>query len=259
MLILSKVLPLFVLPLGVTLLLLLWGLIRRRTRPIWAGVVILLVSSNPIVGHSLIRTAENWAARKPVGEISRSDAIVVLSAGRVVAPGTERFSEWSDANRFFGGVELFHAGKAPLLVFTGAWLPWEPDAQAEGQVLSIHARAMGVPADRIVVTGRVSNTAEEASAVWRILRRDAQFQRPRVILVTSAFHMQRARRLFEEQGLLVDPFPVSFSSSQGAEWTVMDLLPSVGAMGQTQTALRELYGRAFNWLRRRWSPSPELS
>lgn len=82
------------------------------------------------------------------------DAIVVLSVGRVVAPGKERVSEWGDANRFFGDVELYQAGKAALLVFTGAWISWEPDAPLEGDVLAAQARTLGVPGDRILVTGR---------------------------------------------------------------------------------------------------------
>jgi len=49
MFLLSKLLPLFVLPLGVSLLLLLWGLARRRWGFIWMCVAVLLVSSNPFV------------------------------------------------------------------------------------------------------------------------------------------------------------------------------------------------------------------
>ena len=39
----------------------------------------------------------------------------------------------------------------------------------------------------------------------------------RVLLVTSTFHMRRAQRLFERQGLKVLPFPVDFQS-RGRCW-----------------------------------------
>ncbi len=248
MLLLSKLLPLFVLPLGVSLILLLWGLTRRRRGLIWAGVLVLLVSSNPFVGHYLMRSAEGWADRRSAAEVPAADAIVVLSARRIVAPGKERVSEWGDANRFFGGVELFQAGKAPLLIFTGAWFSWEPDAPLEGDVLAEYARAFGIPADRIVVTGKVSNTADEAREVAAVLR-ERQSSAPCVLLVTSAFHMPRARQIFEQQGLVVEPFPVDFSFSEGGRLTALSFLPSVGALSKTQTALRELYGRAFYQVR----------
>ena len=36
--------------------------------------------------------------------------------------------------------------------------------------------------------------------------------RARILLVTSAFHMRRAQRLFERQGPKVLPFPVDFQA-----------------------------------------------
>lgn len=251
MLLLSKLLPLFVLPLGVSLMLILWGLFRRRRGSLWAGVVVLLISSNPFVGHYAIRSAEGWAERRPVAEMVPADAIVVLSAGRAVAPGPDKVSEWGDANRFFGGVEVFKAGKAPLLVFTGAWLSWEPDAPREGEVLRTYAEALGVPSDRILVTDVVTNTADEAREVLAVLA-PRSAQPPRVLLVTSAFHMPRAAEQFRAAGMSVDPFPVDFWFSAGRQTTALDFFPSVGALGQTQTALRELYGRAYYWLRDRF-------
>ena len=117
---LSKLLPLFVLPLGLTLSALLVGLVLRVRWLTWMAVVVLWISSSPAVGQRVMRAAEAWAERVPVTDVSHADAIVVLSSGRSIAPGAGRVSEWGDADRFFGGVELFGAGKAPLLVFTGA-------------------------------------------------------------------------------------------------------------------------------------------
>ena len=247
MLILNKVLPLFVLPLGVSLILLTWGLARRRRAVTAAGLLVLVIGSNPLVGNFLIRWAEQWAERRVAAAMPTADAIVVLSAGRVIPPGPANISEWGDANRFFGGLELFHADRAPLLIFTGARVFWEPDAPLEGQVLAGFARAGGVPASQIAVTGQVGNTADEAMEVARLLRA-RQRDQPRVLLVTSAFHMPRARQQFEQQGIVVEPFPVDFWLSAGTRRTVLDFLPSVGALAQTQTALRELYGRAYYWV-----------
>jgi uncharacterized SAM-binding protein YcdF (DUF218 family) len=248
MLILNKLLPLFVLPFGVSLILLAWGLARRRRGVATAGLVVLLIASNSFVGDFLIRSTEQWAERRPVSAVPPADAIVVLSAGRNTPPGPSNVSEWGDANRFFGGLELFQGGRAPLLVFTAAWVSWAPDEPPEGEVLAAHARTSGVPAEQIAVTGKVGNTADEAREVLAVLRA-RHLHQPRVILVTSAFHMPRARQQFEAAGVIVEPFPVHFATQKGRRVTVLDLLPSIGALQQTQTALRELYGRAFYRLR----------
>jgi len=245
---LSKLLPLFFLPLGISLILLAFGLAKRRHRLAWAGVVVLFASSNPLVGHFLIRSAEGWVDRRPIVEGPMADAIVVLSAGRTLAPGPDRISEWNDANRFSAGTELALSGKAPLLVFTGAAIGSDSRVPTEGDILAAQARAQGVPADRIAVTGVVLNTADEAREVAGLLRA-RQMPQARVLLVTSAFHMRRARQLFQQAGLVVEPFPVSFWSSDLGGFSVFWFLPSVNALGETQTALREWYGRAFYGIR----------
>lgn len=241
---LSKILPLFVLPIGVTLLLVGLGIVRRRRWPLVAALAVLWISSMPLVAARLARAVEEGATRIPVQDVPLADAIVVLSTGRVTAPGPEAVSEWTDADRFFGGVQLFRAGKAPLLVFTGGWSPWEPEAPLEGDVLAEYATNMGIPRDRILTTGRVFNTAEEAAAVSALLKARQQGP-PRIILVTSAFHLLRARPLFERAGLAVSVFPVDFAGTGGGPVGVMDVMPTAGSLAQTQAALRELYGRLY--------------
>jgi uncharacterized SAM-binding protein YcdF (DUF218 family) len=245
---LSKLLPLFVLPLGLSLILLTWGLARKRRRLAWTGVAVLVASSNPLMGHVLIRSAEGWTVRRPVADVPVSDAIVVLSAGRSMSPGPDRVTESQDANRFSAGTDLALKGKAPLLVFTGAAIASQPDGPSEGDVLAAEARALGVAADRIAVTGRVLNTADEAREVAAMLRA-RHLPNARIVLVTSAFHMPRARQLFRQEGLTVEAFPVSFWSSDPGDLSVFWFMPSVTALVKSHTAIREMYGRAFYAIR----------
>jgi len=241
---LSKILPLFVLPLGITCMAMLVGLVLRRRWLIWTSIAFLWVCSIPLVGVSLLRAVEGPAERLLASDAPLADAIVVLSAGRSTAPGRAAISEWGDANRFFGGVELFKAGRAPLLVFTGGGFPSEPDAPLEGEILAQHASALGVPPEHIVTTGLIYNTADEARAVAAVLHR-RQAAPPQVLLVTSAFHMSRAQLLFERAGLHVAPFPVDFSGAGAASISDLLPIPRVGALSQTTRALREVYGRLF--------------
>lgn len=245
---LRQILPFFFLPIGITLILLVAGLLSRRRALLWSGLGVLWLSSTPLVGTLLMRMAEGWAERRPAAPAPTADAIVVLSVGRMLAPGRAGISEWRDPDRFFGGIELFRAGKAPLLIFTGGWLSWRREGGLEGDTLTSYARSFGVPTEAMATTGFVTNTAEEAQAVARLLRERrpaaAVEATPRVLLVTSAFHMARARVLFERAGLTVLPFPVDFQASAGGIG-VMSFVPSADALGQTEKAWRELYGRLF--------------
>jgi len=247
---LSKVLPLFVLPLGLVLLLAIAGLWTRRRILIWAAIAVLWLSSTPVLSDALMRAMEGGAVRIPATDAPRADAIVALSGFRIVAPGKAAISEWKDLSRFLGGVELYRVGRAPLLVLTGGWEPWERSAPTQGDVLARYATGMGVPADSVVTTGRVRNTAEEAAAVAALLRARRGARAPggsatTVLLVTSAYHMARAERLFRRQGLTVVPFPVDFQVSAASTLSVLTFLPTAHALEETTSALHELFGRLF--------------
>jgi uncharacterized SAM-binding protein YcdF (DUF218 family) len=170
----------------------------------------------------------------------------VLSTGRVQPPGDPTVSEWTDADRFYGGVDLFKARKAPLLIFTGGWLPWQPDAKPEGEVLMQYAMDLGIPESSMLVTERVMNTEEEAGAVLSLLRSRLRSQmRPRVLLVTSAFHMRRAQLQFQRAGVETIAFPVDFKVPKGLRFTLLGLVPGGASLAQSENAIREFYGLAF--------------
>jgi uncharacterized SAM-binding protein YcdF (DUF218 family) len=237
---LSALLPPFVLPLGLALIVAALGLALRRRSLVAAALAGLWLASTPPVAHALARAVEGEQERTLAADAPAADAIVVLSGRRVLAPGTAGVSEWDDADRFFGGLELFDAGKAPLLVFTGGWSPRSPESPPEGEVLAVWAARWGVPPEAIIVTDRVTNTAEEAAAVAALLApRGARS----VLLVTSAFHVPRARALFERAGLVVHPFPVDFQVGVGRRWSVTDALPAARALWLSEQSLREMLGR----------------
>ena len=251
---LHKLIPVFFLPVGFTVVMILWGLLSKRRFLIMLASFVLLLSSTSLFSNFMMRSAEGWMERTLAIDALRADAIVVLSGGRVTAPGVSNVSEWSDADRFFGGLELFQAGKAPLLVFTGGRSPWELNAKTEGDILINYAEALGIPLANMQSTSAVVNTAEEAKVVSELLfnyasKTNKSDQKLKILLVTSAFHMQRAKKLFELENLQVIPFPVDFKVSASRKFSILELLPSAVSLSMTELALRELYGRGFYWIK----------
>jgi uncharacterized SAM-binding protein YcdF (DUF218 family) len=246
----AQVLPQLVLPVGLTLLLALAGLALRRRWLVLLALALLWVASSGLTASALWRVVEAGQERVLASNAPQTDAIVVLSSRRRTAPGETGVRGWSTAERFLGGRELIAAERAPWLVFTGGWSPRSPDAAPEGDVNRLDAIALGVAPERILTTGPVRNTAEEAEAVAALLRQPgigdadaAEGAAPHVLLVTSAYHMPRAALLFEGAGLRVTPFPVDFRQDTARRFTLVDLVPSARALAETETALRELYGR----------------
>jgi uncharacterized SAM-binding protein YcdF (DUF218 family) len=287
---LHKLLPSLFLPIGITLVLVGAGLLLRKRILCWLGIGLFYLFSTGFVSGKIMGWAEGAGSRLEVEEVEPADAVVVLS-GMLKDRGDAPLGEWGDAvDRFEGGVELFHAGKAPLLIFTGGHVPWRPEDRPEGEILKERAVKLGVPEDKIQVTGKVGNTAEEATAVKDTLRHaerkkakseirkaensssrvagdvllatnssplKSRTQNPepsteaqpgalqarhRIILVTSAFHMRRAKMLFERQGFEVEPFPVDFQTSDRPRTTILSFLPKAEFLEDSETAMREGVG-----------------
>lgn len=245
MIYLNKILPVFLLPIGFSLLCLLAALVWRKWKLCAVALIVLWLASLPLVSNAAMRWVEDGAVRLTPEEMPEATAIVVLSGEVRVPPGDNDVLELGEAiDRFEGGMVLHAAGKAPYLIFTGGLMPWQPGRRPEGEVLAEWAIARGVPREDILLTGNVVNTAGEAHAVAALLAQEIRGDRT-VLLVTSAFHMRRAVLLFEKAGLEAIPYPVDFRVQEGNIFTIIDLFPSGAGLAYTELALREIYGYWF--------------
>jgi len=248
MIYLHKILPIFVLPIMLVIIVILIGLIKNKKKLIYIAIGVLYILSTPIFSNNFFKLVEGSGHndyRKPISAIDSADAIVVLSGMlEINEVGDSTYIEWGDPDRFFGGIALFKAGKAQKLIFTGGKMPWDKAKKTEGEVLKEYAISNGIPSKKILVTKDVENTADEAVAVKELISPSKK-----IILVTSAFHMYRAQRLFEKQGFIVIPYKVDYKTAEESAITVMDFLPSAGNLGMTETGIREIIGRLFYLLK----------
>ena len=245
MIYLHKILPTFVLPIMLVIIVILIGLIKNKKKLIYIAIGVLYILSTPIFSNNFFKLVERNEYRKPISAIDSADAIVVLSGMlQINEVGDSTYIEWGDPDRFFGGIALFKAGKAQKLVFTGGKMPWDKAKKTEGEVLKKYAISNGIPSEKIFITKDVENTADEAVAVKELISPSKK-----IILVTSAYHMYRAKKLFENQGLIVVPYKVDYKSERIKEITIIDFLPSVDNLELTETGIREIFGRIFYLLK----------
>ncbi len=241
MIYLHKILPIFVLPIMLFIIVILIGLIKNKKKLIYIAIGVLYIISTPIFSNNFFKLVEGSEYRKHIKSIDSADVIVVLSGMlEINEVGDSTYVEWGDPDRFFGGITLFKAGKAQKLIFTGGKMPWDKTKKTEGEVLKEFAISNGVPSDKILVTKDVENTADEALAVKELIGTSN-----RIILVTSAYHMYRAKRLFEKQGFKMIPYKLDYKVSRNNKIVVMDFLPDAQCLELTETVCREILGRIF--------------
>ena len=240
MIYLHKILPFFLSPLGIIFIFLIASFFLKRSFFVFLAFLVLVISSNPIVGNYLMQKLEYPYKPISINSINEADAVVVLS-GMLHQVGDKNYNtyEFSDPDRFFGGLDLIKENKSNKIIFTAGQLPWTDNWEPEGIILKNKAISFGVPQAKILVTENVKNTYEESIAVTKLIPNNSS-----LILVTSAFHMHRSKYLFEKQGFDIIPYPVDFKTSN-AKTSIMNFLPSVSSLNKVSLFIRENIGRLY--------------
>ncbi len=241
MIYLHKILPLIFSPLMLIIVLIIFGLIINSKKISLLGVFILIICSLPIISNKLVTNLESDYQLKKYSDIEPADAIVVLS-GMIKAINSKNgynyeFGEASD--RIFAGIDLFKEKKASKLILTRGKLPWSVGIP-EGEYLKDFVIKNGISENHILLTENVENTDQEAKAVKKLF----SMVNPKIILVTSAYHMPRAQIVFESAGINTIPFAVDFQKS-AQKLTFMSFLPSANSLSKTSFFVREMIGRLF--------------
>ena len=257
---LSKLLPLFLYPLGLACLLLVialvlhWNRSRWVSLPIVGALIVLLIGSNSWVSSFLVRSLE-WQHLPE--QIPSAQAIVVLG-GAIRAPSAPRpmidVNEHGD--RVLYAAKLYRDGLAPLIIAAGGRIPWFGEERPESADMAILLQMLGVPADAIIEEPDSLNTYENAVNVRKIL---ADQGIERILLITSALHMPRSLLIFEKQGINAIPAPTdflatesSFQESDSPQEIILNFIPDASRLEKTTSALKEYIGivvyRLRGWL-----------
>jgi uncharacterized SAM-binding protein YcdF (DUF218 family) len=242
-----------ILPPANLFLLILIGLLVWRRWPragrILAGIgLALLAFLSTTAGASLfVRPLERMTAPLRSPERAGAQAIVVLAAGRLQeAPeyGGRDIPDYLALARLRYAAHLQRATSLPVLVSGGVGAQaGETDADALADAMATALRQdFGVPVKWIEARSR--DTAQNAAYSAAMLRKDGV---KRILLVTDAMHMPRARVAFEPEGLEVVSAPTMFFSGQAR--SASSLVPSAEGMRRSWYALYELLG--FAWYRLR--------
>lgn len=230
------------------LLLLVAGFFRKRR---WAfglavlGGGLLLIQSLPPVATALIAPLEQRAGpvlTDPAG----ARAIVVLGSGLNVGAAEYDGDTVTDRSliRLRYGATLARRHQLPVLVSGG--MPQDAKRSEAAVIADVLEQEFGV-----AVRWRETQSLDTAdnAAMSAAMLHAAGIRR--IVLVTQAFHMPRAQRLFEAAGLEVVPAPTDFRGRRDRPPSAFDWLPQARALHTSYYALHEWLGLLWLELRRR--------
>lgn len=245
MIYLHKLLPILASPLMILFYIMVLSIFTKSKRETIFATVFLLVISNPFIGNLAIKYLEKQYPPIVLADVPIVDAVVVLGGivKTIQGPNNSLKYEFGEAvDRINAGIELIHLGKAKTLILTRGRLPWSLGVP-EGEFLKEVSIKRGINPSAIQLTKEVQNTDQEAAAISKIISEEQK-----IALVTSAFHMPRAMKVFEHNNLQVIPVPVDHILGT-QKFQITELLPNVGAIQKISLLSRELIGRIYYYFK----------
>lgn len=248
---LSKLLPLFVYPLGFACVMLLLALFSVWKRPRWTAgyitlaLLALLLGGNGAVARQLTYSLERQYVPT---DLPNAGAIVVLGGGiRPQFPPRPWIDVTEAGDRPIHAAQLYKQGKAPLIILSGGRIDWMGGGSPESADMAKLVEALGVPASAILQDPTSLNTRENAVNVKQILDQRGIRQ---VLLVTSATHMPRSMQIFKKLGINAVAAPTDFLvtkpevelAQKSLEGQLLGLIPDSESLHHSTRALKEYIG-----------------
>lgn len=240
----KKVLTPFLLPPGIFILILmgtgLWLLYKNHLKSalVNLGVALALWALSTIAVSNLLMSGLESKYQAPTAP--QGDVIVVLGGGvyetvpdfsGIGAPSDEMLSRLVTAARVQKKLNL------PIIISGGSVFPGRT---SEAVIDRRFLLDLGVPAEKILMEENSRDTLENAQYVKELCARH-QFKQP--LLVTSAYHMERALWSFAKAGMNVTPYPANYHTSKNQKYNWNDFLPR--DLRDTYAALHEYLGLAY--------------
>lgn len=152
--------------------------------------------------------------------------------------GRNRFSQSSD--RLWQALQLAKPTANCRMVLSGGAANVYRHERGESAVIKEVLARMGVDMSFVLVDSLSRNTAENAAYSAKLF--DANKLSKRIVLVTSAWHMYRARNSFEKQGFDVVPLKADYlSPTEPMVWTDY-AIPSASTLASWDLLVREWVG-----------------
>lgn len=240
--ILSKILDFLLSPLIWIILILGYAFYNRNNRikkkVFLAGLLLLLFFSNTFIVNEALLAWEG----KPVStsEIKNYETAIVLTGVATNHKGIlDRVFFNKGADRLLHTVQLYNAGKIKKILISGGSGVIIGEKIPEADQLKKVFMYCGVPEEAIILENKSNNTAENARFSKKVI--DSLHFANKFLLVTSAFHIPRAKGCFKKAGVNVDTYPVDFYSntrSPGPD----SLIPSEQALYKWSILIHELCG-----------------
>jgi uncharacterized SAM-binding protein YcdF (DUF218 family) len=225
----------------VLLLILVGVLVKKKWRMrLWVpAFIMLVVFSNGAFFNVVSRAWEvTIVEAQSLDEEFHTAVVLGGMASENMYNGLPRFAQSSD--RLWHGLWLLNKGYVDTLIISGGLGNLFDKQKPEGELLKTYLSDVGLMQERILIESLSRNTYENALNSKKLFDREGL--QKEIVLVTSAFHMRRARACFIKQGFDVEAFSADpLASIRPLHWKDY-FVPSAEILSQWGIVFKEWMG-----------------
>lgn len=217
-----------------------------------AGTILFVVLFTSLGAWGL----QKLEARYPRPELTTPPACMIVLGGAFdleVTAGRGGMEMNQAADRFIEAARLARLSPRAKILVSGGDGSFSGDYKGDADLSPAYFEAMGIEPARIIREPASRNTAENVAGTKALLETN---QLTDCLLITSAYHMPRAKALFDQAGVATVPWPSDYRSSGGVELRLDFTQPSLNAQ-LASTAAREWGAIWFSRLSGRPDPFAE--
>ncbi len=236
---LSKTIYFFLMPLGIITITLLCAYFikikRWKKRLYWFALSLAILFTNPFLANEAMSGWEESV--KPIGSIPNYDYAVVLTGvadNRRLPQDRVYFNKGAD--RVTHTFQLYKLGKIKKIIISGGSGSLSDENYSEAETLERAFLLFGVPKSDLILEEMSKNTHQSAINCTSLLPNNEK-----ILLISSSFHLKRARGCFNKTGIQNDVFPVDFYSSP-RRFTPDAWIPNSYALNEWSIVFREIIG-----------------
>ncbi|MCO6495852.1 MAG: YdcF family protein [Bacteroidetes bacterium] len=213
--------------------------IIKRKRLIFISLILVFVFGNGVLVNEIGLLKENkWreAAKKYQ---TYPDTAVLLGGFCYYNNELNRveFSESSD--RLFQILKLYQSHRIGTLIISGGSGSLRYPKEKEAIMVENYLREGQFRTDSLLIEAQSRNTYENAQFTKELIG----LSNPNILLVTSAFHMDRAMRVFSKAGFNPQPYPTNFIFEPMRDYTFETfILPKAKNFEKWELLIKENVG-----------------
>lgn len=211
---------------------------KNKKTFLFIGLFILYFFTSPLVFNVLSKFVE--IKQSKISETSNYEYGILLGGIASLDASGDVIQFSANVTRLISALDLYRAGKISKILISAGGHNTSEIERVEAYFLKKYMIRNGIPENDILIEYKSINTHQNALFSAKILK--PKINKSSYLLITSSYHLKRAKLCFEHEGFNIDGF-ASDRLGDIPKLKILQIIPSGGMFYKWHYILHEIIGQ----------------